>query len=219
MEAKDKSEKHPLRRLLILGICIFGVVIGALLVSSALSDADTVFQTTTEDAAAAFVSAVSKEDISGASVLLPLDLGRTESEAYYCYRKSVYLFESVCHVLLCRYAAADYQAVRIAAEARYPLRTKALETGEFRDGKPVTIPPYGKLGDDEFRFIMPKDQPEDPSIRYYFYHHSVMLICNDAAHEIGYLVFRDKDLDGAKDLSEFLKQDCGWRLIWPNEAH
>ena len=213
MEAKDTNEKHALRRLPVLGLCIVAVLIGALLLSAALSDAETDFMTTTEDAAAAFVSVVTKEDAPGAAALFPLTLGRTESETYYRYRSSVYLFESGCHVLLCRYAQEDYPAARAAAEARYPLRTKALDTGETRNGEPVTIPPYGKLGDDEFRFILPKDQPEDPSVRYYFFHHSVMLICNDAAHEIGYLVFRDKDLDGAKDLTEFLKEYCGWALI------
>ena len=215
-----ETNKASLRcKLLVLGLCIVAVLIGAQLLSVALAEAETDFQTTTVDAAASFVAAVSREDPSGAAALFPLALGQAESETYYRYRSSVYLFESSCHVLLCRYAQEAYPAARAAAEARYPLRTKALDTGETRNGEPVTIPPYGKLRGDEFRFILPKDQPEDPSIRYYFYHHSVMLICNDAAHEIGYLVFRDKDLDEVKDLAEFLKKDCGWRLIRPNETH
>ena len=116
-------------------------------------------------------------------------------------------------MLLCRYGAEDYQAEKAAVEARYVFRTKPLETGKVEDGETLTISPYARIGGDEFRFVLPEDDPENKNVHYCFYHRSVMIVTNDETKEIGYLFFKDKELDVAEDLTEFLNNYCAWKLI------
>lgn len=174
------------------------------------------FRSTTVAAEAAFTEAVHREDPEALAALLPLDLGNTESQTAYSYERTDAISATYCYVLLCGYPAEDYPMAKEAVEKRYAFRTKPLETGKVEDGKALTISPYERLGDDEFRFVLPADEPSDPTITYCFYHRSVMIVTNDTTKEIGCLFFKDKELDAAEDLTRFLNETCGWKLIRDN---
>ena len=172
------------------------------------------FSFTTENAVQQFLSDVSIEDPEAVAVLSPLELGAPKSITSFSHGWSDLLFPpSYNCVLLCRYETEDYPAAKAAVEGRYAFRTKPLETGKVEDGETLTISPCARIGDDEFRFILPEDNPENKNIHYCFYHRSVMVVTNDETKEIGYLFFKDKELDAAEDLTEFLNNNCGWKLI------
>ena len=144
--------------------------------------------------------------------LLPLELGEPESVECHSYVWSVLIFESHSRTLLCRYGAADYPEAKAALEARYRFRTKPLDTEWDAPGKEVKqIEPYTSIGDDSFRFLLPGDGDDLYGDR--FYKRCLLVVTNDARHEIGYVLFDDFDLDVAEDLGEFLMGYCGWRYI------
>ena len=174
------------------------------------------FRSTTVDAAAEFEAAVAREDPEALAALSPLERGNAEAETCYTYESTDALSTTCCYVLLCRYEAEDYPAEKAAVETRYVFRTKPLETGKVENGKALTISPYARIGGDEFRFVLPEDDPENKNIHYCFYHCSVMIVTNDTEKEIGYLFFKDKELDVAEDLTEFLNNYCAWKLIREN---
>lgn len=174
------------------------------------------FRSTTVDAEAAFTEAVRREDPEALAVLLPLEPGNTEEKTAYSYERSDAISATCCYLLLCRYPAESYPAAKAAVEARFVFRTKPLETGKVENGKALTISPYAQIGGDEFRFVLPADEPSDPTITYCFYHRSVMIVTNDTTKEIGCLFFKDKELDAAEDLTRFLNETCGWKLIRDN---
>ena len=144
--------------------------------------------------------------------LLPLELGEPESVECHSYVWSALIFESHSRTLLCRYGEADYPEAKAALEARYRFRTEPLDTEWAAPGKEVKqIEPYTSIGDDSFRFLLPGDG--DNLYGDSFYKRCLLVVTNDARHEIGYVLFDDFDLDIAEDLGEFLMGFCGWRYI------
>lgn len=144
--------------------------------------------------------------------LLPLELGEPEAVECHSYVWSALIFESHSRTLLCRYGEADYPEAKAALEARYRFRTEPLDTEWDAPGKEVKqIEPYTSIGDDSFRFLLPGDGDDLYGDR--FYKRCLLVVTNDARHEIGYVLFDDFDLDIAEDLGEFLMGFCGWRYI------
>ena len=172
------------------------------------------FSFTTENAVQQFLSDVSIEDPEAVTALSPLELGTPKSITSFSHAASDLIFPpSYNCVLLCRYETEDYPAAKAAMEERYVFRTKPLDSGAEKDGEHVMLPPYYRIGDDEFRFVLPEDEPTDQDRHDSFYHRSVIIITNDATHEIGYLFFKDKELDAAEDMERFLTRSCAWEQI------
>lgn len=120
-----------------------------------------------------------------------------------------FFFDRRSYTLLCKYDAAEYEREKTALETRYTFRTELLDTKHpsFQNKEVRQIEPYAVIGDDEFRFLLPTDNSDD------YFKNCLLVVTNDVEHEIGYLVFRDIDLDYAEDLTEFLNNECGWKNI------
>ena len=142
-----------------------------------------------------------------------LDLGTPETSVFHVCRYSLGIWESKSFALLCRYSPEDYAAEKAALDSRYVFRTEALISGkEDENGDPLLLEPYARIGDDEFRFLRPRDGGEDDFINV-FYKRCFLVVTNDVTREIGYLAYEDADLDEAGDLTRFLTEYCCWDMI------
>lgn len=140
------------------------------------------------------------------------ELGTPESIRYHYYKTSFAIFESHAHILLCRYSPEDYAARKASLEAQYAFRTEPLIGNVSMDGEnALLLEPCARIGDDEFRFLYPGDGANDYGAR--FYKRCLLFVTNDVTHEIAFVAFSDDDLDEAEDLTWFLNEYCGWRLI------
>ena len=140
------------------------------------------------------------------------ELGTPEEMTYHHHIIEVAVFRSDSHILLCRYSPDDYARQKATLEQQYAFRTEALiGLTELRDEETAFVEPYEKIGNDEFRFIVPQDGANKYGDRYF--KTCLLFVTNDETCEIGFLAFVDDDLDEAKDLSQFLKEYCGWKDI------
>ena len=140
------------------------------------------------------------------------ELGTPEEATYHYYRTAVAVFESHAHVLLCRYSSEDYTAQKDALEAQYSFRTEAvIGDSDFNGENALLLEPYVRIGNDEFRFLFPWDGANAYGDR--FFKSCLLFVTNDETREIGFIAFDDDELDEAKDLTEFLNEYCGWKLI------
>ena len=141
-----------------------------------------------------------------------LELGAPKETELYSYDRNMFIFTSKARVLLCSYDTASYEAEKTALETRYCFRTELLQPSIGASEKEITgLESRAEIGNDVFRFLIPND--ETPGISEYYFKACVMLVTNDEARQIGYIVFRDTDLDEAYDLEDFLNRYCGWSLI------
>lgn len=164
-----------------------------------------------EDAQSRFEASVS--EVFPGYLSEPLELGPVKSVEYHMYLESVAFWTNRSYTLLCRYDPSDYDGAKAALETRYSFRTEPLDAGYVPRGqKAVQIEPYARIGDDCFRFLLPADE-DDQDGWDAFYKRCLMVMTNDAEHEIGFIVFQDLDLDEAEDLAEFLNLWCGWKYI------
>ena len=84
-----------------------------------------------------------------------------------------------------------------------------MGTGRFDENRvEITIEPYAMIGDDCFRILLPEDGNSDP-----FYQECLLIMNNDVKRQIAYIILTDYDLDYAEDLTAFINEECGWRLI------
>lgn len=180
-----------------------------------------IYSNTRENAQSKFETAASEElyrdswDRSSGGLLPgPLELGEPKSTEFHEYIWAAAVFQSRSYTLLCSYEAADYETEKAALETRYTFRTKPLETESpvFKEEVAV-IDPYTWIGDDFFRVVIPGDGDREDGHFDGFYETSFFIVTNDVRHEIGYVVFKDQDMDYAKDLAEFLNEYCGWKYI------
>ena len=142
-------------------------------------------------------------------------LGKPETVTYHYYKTNAAIFESNAHILLCRYSQEDYLAEKASLEEKIPFRTEPLATANPSPGEDVLcISPYAQIGDDQFRFLRPRDG--ETGYESAFYHNCVVLVTNDTTREIGFIVFCDRDLDVAEDLTKFFREYCGWSVIREN---
>ena len=140
------------------------------------------------------------------------ELGTPEEMTYHHHRIHVMVFQSDSHILLCRYSPNDYARQKATLEQQYAFRTEALiGSPDLRDVETVFVEPYETIGNDEFRFIVPQDGANLYGDRYF--KTCLLFVTNDETCEIGFLTFVDDDLDEARDLAQFLKEDCGWKDI------
>ncbi len=138
-----------------------------------------------------------------------VEIGSPQSAELHRSCMSAFIFRSRSYTLLCRYDAAEYEAEKTALETRYMFRTEPLLTEyPIRDETVQTIEPYALIGNDVFRFVRPVDGDSDM-----FFKKCLLVVTNDVEREIGYIVFDDFDLDYARDLTEFLNNECGWKNI------
>ena len=165
------------------------------------------YRCTSEDAQNKFETAAAKHGYG--SEIVSLELGAPQSVKLYTYNWAWLIFSSESSTLLCRYGEEDYPEAKAALETRYSFRTEPMGNGFDPE---IFLPPYVSIGDDSFRVVQPEDgkgyMDEGD-----FYKHCFLIVTNDAEHEIGYVVFFDYDLDMAEDLTTFLQDECGWRLI------
>ena len=142
---------------------------------------------------------------------LPLELGSPKSLVCHSYAWSGGIFQSRSRTLLCRYEEADYWEEKAALERRYVFRTEPLSTGKT---EPSWAEPSAVIGDDVFRVVLPSDDADESSYPYgCYYKCCFIVVTNDVEHEIGYIVFEDRDLDVAQDLPWLLNNYCGWDHI------
>ena len=151
------------------------------------------------------------EGSNGRAALGSPELGSPEEMTLHEYESNVLVFTSQAKILLCRYSPEDYPRQKERLEAQYRFRTEPLETGLSQGEEPRTLQPYARLGADEFRFLWPQDGANQYGDR--FYMSCLLLITNDSTRELGFLAFRDEDLDLAPDLPKFLQTYCGWELV------
>ena len=170
-----------------------------------------------ENAQAKFEEAVLKIYPESGSIpvdlVVPPEIGSPAATEFHSYWTYMAIYESNAYTLLCSYGEEEYAAAKAAIEARYSFRTEPLDAGYVPRGqKAVQIEPYARIGDDCFRFLLPADE-DDQDGWDAFYKRCLMVMTNDAEHEIGFIVFQDLDLDEAEDLAEFLNLWCGWKYI------
>ena len=140
------------------------------------------------------------------------ELGTPEKTSYHYYKTVGVIFESNAHILLCRYSPEDYAAQKAALEARYSFRTDpVIGYSKLNGDDALLLDPYVRIGNDEFRFLFPWDGADDYGDR--FFKRCLLFVTNDETHEIGFVAFDDDDLDEARDLTEVLNEECGWKLI------
>ena len=140
------------------------------------------------------------------------ELGAPESTCYHYYQTSAAIFESHAHILLCRYSPEDYTAQKASLEGQYAFRTEPLIGNVTINGEnALLLQPHARIGDDEFRFIYPGDGANEYGARYF--KGCLLFATNDETHEIAFVAFDDDELDEAENLTQFLYEDCGWRLI------
>ena len=140
------------------------------------------------------------------------ELGTPEKTSYHYYKTVGVIFESNAHILLCRYSPEDYAAQKAALEAQYSFRTESvIGDSDFNGENALLLEPYVRIGNDEFRFLFPWDGANAYGDR--FFKSCLLFVTNDETHEIGFIAFDDDELDEARDLTEFLNEYCGWKLI------
>lgn len=168
-------------------------------------------RSTRQNAMEKFESALSETDKCRAAFGTP-ELGTPKETSYHYFKTSVAVFESHAHILLCRYSPEDYDAQKAALEAGYSFRTDpVIGDSDFNGDNALLLDPYARIGNDVFRFLFPWDGADAYGDR--FYKRCLLFVTNDETHEIGFIAFDDDELDEAKDLTEFLKEDCGWSVI------
>ncbi len=144
------------------------------------------------------------------------ELGSQEKTSYHYYKTSVAVFDSHAHILLCDFSPEDYAAQKGRVEQQYTFRTEPLiGSPDLRGENTLLIEPYASIGNDEFRFLFPRDGANEYGDRYF--KSCLILVTNDEAHEIGFIAFDDNDLDEAKDLTQFITDFCGWSVIRSSE--
>ncbi len=141
---------------------------------------------------------------------VPMELGSPESVVLHKHVIRFIVFQTYSYTLLCRYDPAGYEAEKAALDARYDFRTEPLDTGRGNGSENVLIEPRVSIGNDEFRFLYPKDGDSQYTE---FYKESFLIVTNDETREIGYILFIDLDLDYMEDLTEFVTDYCGWNYI------
>ncbi|MBR4657837.1 MAG: hypothetical protein IKP26_01105 [Clostridia bacterium] len=139
----------------------------------------------------------------------PMELGSPDQIEYHDSSFSILIFETEAYTLLCSYDEANYTAEKNALETRYSYRTLPYDAEKSFDGNDEEkVEPYTSIGDDHFRFVKPDDNDSTE-----YFTQCFIVVTNDVKHEIAYIVFRDIDLDVAKNLDSFLMNYCGWKHI------
>ena len=163
------------------------------------------YTATRRNAQAAFEKAA-KWDERGFS---PLELGSPKTTVFHDYIYSALFWDEGSYILQCSYRAEDYEAAKVALEARYTFRTEPIRLTWKKYEDPADgVEPVIRLKDDSFRFLAPEDGEDG-----YFVHTGVMVVTNDAKREICYVILRDPDTDIVSDLNEYLYRSCGWIFI------
>ena len=141
--------------------------------------------------------------------LIPLEIETASSAEYHHYIDFEIFYESVSDILLCNYGEAEYKDALASLEDRCGFRTESMGTGRFdEDHVEITIEPYAMIGDDCFRVLFPEDGNSCP-----FYKECLLIMNNGVKRQIAYIILTDYDLDDAEDLTAFINEECGWRLI------
>lgn len=123
---------------------------------------------------------------------------------YYDYECTLSLFQSESDTLICRYGPEEYEKEKAALEERYVFQNKAMTAGGYTCQPSTTLDGY------VFRAL--SFEGEYAGQNGYPYR-MTFIATNDATHEIVYLSFCDDDLDYIEDLTEFIRNDCGWKHI------
>jgi hypothetical protein len=165
-------------------------------------------RSTAKDAQRQFETSV--EEILPDAISVPLDLGSPKSVVLHEYLDFWVIFHTRSYTLLCQYGDAEYHAAKTALESRYGFRTELMDNRYHDNPDKQQFEPYVEIGDDHFRFLYPNDADDQT---WEFYKRSILVVTNDVAHEIGYILFDDIDLDYVNDLTEFINVYCGWKYV------
>lgn len=138
--------------------------------------------------------------------LLPdlTEIGTPEAMDYYDYESTLSLFQNESDTLICRYSPEEYEKEKAALEKRFVFQNRSMTANGY------TCPPSVTLDGYVFRVLSFEGE--------YAYQNTypnrmTFIATNDETHEIVYLSFCDDDLDYITDLSDFIRDDCGWKHI------
>ena len=170
-----------------------------------------IHRSSSQDAWDKFISALPEKSKRRAALGTP-ELGTPEDMRWHEYETHGAVFESHAAILLCRCSPADYAARKAALERQYSFRTEPLIGSAGISGEnALLVEPSARIGSDLFRFIFPDDDANAYGDRYF--KSCLLLVTNDERCELGFIAFSDDELDEAEDLTKFLKEYCGWRII------
>ena len=148
-------------------------------------------------------------DVSEDAPALP-EIGNADSAVYCSYTWDAFMFNSRTGVLLYSCSEAEYESAMALLAERCSFRTEPMPTGRYDERRTeLTTEPYAEIGGDCFRVLL----PEAGGVGDLFYKSCLLVMNNDAAHQIAYVVFSDVDLDVAASLKELLEGIGRWNTI------
>lgn len=138
--------------------------------------------------------------------LLPdlAEIGDPEDLTYYDYESSLLIFVDESDSLICRYSPEEYEREKAALAERYVFQTETMVICDH------TCAPTAELDGYEFRVLSIEGVYEG---EVYYPKCLYLIATNDETREIVYLNYYCVDLDYIEDLSEFIRNDCGWKHI------
>ena len=160
-----------------------------------------------EDAQNRFEASVSR--MPNGAIFGSLDTRSSLSSEYHTYTYSALWFRGISFTLLSSYSEAEYEKAISLIEEHFWFRTDPVGTGPLYASSEKLIEPHVRISDCCFRIVYPGNGSEDP-----FYEECMLIMNNDAKHEIAYIAFSDYDLDAAYDLEEFINDYCGWESVY-----
>ena len=133
------------------------------------------------------------------------EVGTPESMAYYdYYSQQMAFFRCEVDILICEYSEETYQSEKTRIETVYTFQADPLKACGY------TCDATAQLDGYTFHVIA---YEEGGSWDEYYPKSMELIATNDETREIVYLSFYDDDLDYIQDLSEFIRNDCGWKHI------
>lgn len=108
------------------------------------------------------------------------------------------------HILLCQYSEAEYTQQLHRLHETYSFQSEPLSAHGYTCDPTITI-------DGDCFQLLSIDTEHYPALEYP--KRLFFIVTNEDTQEIGYLLFRDDDLDYIADLENHLLNACGWRYI------
>ena len=127
-----------------------------------------------------------------------------ELQYIHYYSQQMIFFDVDVNALKCSYDASEYAHQKNLLNEKYIFQTKPVSAHEY------TIVPTVELDGYTFRILSFGGEYEK---KYDYPKYMMLIATNDEKKEIIYLHYADADIDFIVDLSDFIRDDCGWRHI------
>ena len=120
------------------------------------------------------------------------------------YSQQMIFFDVDVNALKCSYDASEYELQKSLLNEKYIFQTKPVSAHEYTIEPTVVIDGY------TFRML---SFGGEYAMKYDYPKYMMLIATNDEKKEIIYLHYADADIDFIVDLSDFIRDDCGWRFI------